>query len=169
MLRYPRLATAGAVALTTLALAPSVEAAPSARTCRGSIVGAFVPTSVVVPPGATCRINRSTINGTITVGRGATLVMFASPSRGALKATGHARVEIRSSTIGGAATLSQGRAALILASNISGNLVLTGNRGAQRVSSNTIAGDLRCLNNVPAPIGGQNRAMGGKFGQCRRL
>ena len=43
------------------------------------------------------------------------------------------------------------------------------NRNEQRISFNTVKGNLQCKENNPAPVGGQNTVHGSKEDQCRRL
>jgi hypothetical protein len=141
--------------------APSVSA--EERVCRGSL-GAVTVNNLRVPAGATCRLSRTYVKGTVKVESRATLVAIGVRVIGNVQAEGHRSVTVAGSTVGGSIQLNQGGTA-----SITGDVQSFTNRGAQTISSNRINGNLQRKSNIPAPTGGGNIVGGNKEDQCRRL
>ena len=179
-------AVTGAVAVS--AAFPATAQAEE-RVCRGEI-GARTLDNVRVPTGATCRLTRTTVKGTITVQRGARLVAIRVRVVGNVQAEGARNVIVRrSSRVGGSVQVKQGRAASVLRSRVNGDIQydanrellrandnrvggsiqVFGNEGGARIYRNVVVGNLQCKENSPRPRGGGNRVGGNKEDQCRRF
>jgi hypothetical protein len=160
------LAGMGIVAAGTMVAGPTANA--EERSCRGSL-GAVTVDNLRVPQGATCRLNGTTIKGTIYVGTDATLVASSVRVVGNVQAEGHRSVTLSGSTVGGSVQLKQGRAASVTSNRVTGDIQSFTNRGAQAISYNRVNGNLQCKENVPAPTGRGNIVQGNKEDQCRKL
>jgi hypothetical protein len=184
--RYALLAVACPFALSVggISVAQAEE-----RVCRGTI-GAVTLDNVRVPPGATCRLERTRAKGTVKVERGGRLTAVKVVVIGNVQAEGAASVAVRNgSRIGGSVQIVQGGGATIVGSQIDGSIQLESNRAALRVlnnvvdadvqafqnsggveiSDNRIDGNLQCKSNTPAPTGDGNVVQGNKEDQCRDL
>jgi hypothetical protein len=121
------------VGIGTVIAAAAVAALPAAahaeeRSCRGSL-GARTVDNLRVPQGATCRLTRTYVKGTIKVERGATL--DARPVRvvGNVQAEGARKVVMeRRSRIGGSVQVEQGGRATVRGSRITGDIQYDHNR-----------------------------------------
>jgi hypothetical protein len=175
-----------ALALIALSIAP---ANAEERVCRGAI-GAVTVDNLLVPQGARCTLNRTRVQGTVKVSRGATLVANDVLVIGNVQGEGAASVRVLDgSRIGGSVQVVQGMAATVADSRINGDIlydaqrravsvmrsVIGGdvqafqNRGGVRIHRNRIDGNLQCKANNPVPVGGGNVVGGNKEDQCRRL
>jgi hypothetical protein len=178
-----------AATTTAVAVAASVPATAHAeeRVCR-SAIGARTLDNVRVPAGATCRLTRTYVKGTIKVQRGATLVAKRVRVVGNVQAEGARNVLVRSgSRIGGSVQVKQGRRAKVLSSRVNGDvqydanrgllkangnriggsIQVVGNSGGARIYRNVVDGNLQCKENSPRPQGAANRVGGNKEDQCR--
>lgn len=189
-------------ALAVVPLALGVAACdPSTRNanpeaCRGSI-GAVRVEKVIVPDGATCRLNGTRVDGSVEVKRDATLIATSSRVGGNIQSQNHREVRVGRntsisvhSTVGGSIQLKQGgfvsvndtavtgdiqyesNSGASLAANrnrVNGNIQIVGNRGNNVVRWNTVGGNLQCKENAPAPTGHSNVVHGDKEDQCRTL
>lgn len=155
--------------------------------CRGTI-GPRQLDNIVVPDNAVCTLNRTRANGTLKVGRGASLQANGVRINGNLQAEGALQVNAASSTFGGSVQIKQGGGASIAGSTISGdlqfdenvlplsardnsiggNLQAVKNFGGLVIERNVIASGLECKENDPAPVGGGNTASS-KVDQCAAL
>ena len=176
------LATSGAAILPATAQAEE-------RVCRGSI-GARTLDNVRVPTGATCRLTRTYVKGTIKVQRGAALVATRVRVVGNVQAEGARTVVVqRRSRVGGSVQVEQGRRATVrrtvvigdiqydhnrgyLRANrnrVGGSIQVIGNSGGAGIFRNRVNGNLQCKENRPRPKGGGNVVGGNKEDQCRRF
>jgi hypothetical protein len=176
----------GAVAVSAmLAAAPAMAEEFS---CTGA-VGALALDNLFVPDGATCVLDRTRMNGSVVVGRGATLRANSVSINGNLQAEGAAFVGVGGySTVGGSVQIVQGGGASIERARIKGDLQFESNNSAIAATANTVGGSLQafqnigglafnnnrmngnmqCKENVPAPTGSGNRSPS-KEDQCARL
>lgn len=178
---------AAALGAAAAALATSGASAEEIQ-CHGRI-GAVALDNVFVPDGASCVLDRTRMNGSVVVGRGARLQADGVSINGNLQAEGASFVGLGSfSTVGGSVQIVQGGAATIDRSRIKGDLQFDSNGGPLSASANTIGGSLQafqnrggasfvnnrmngnmqCKENVPAPTGSGNRSPS-KEDQCERL
>ena len=170
-------------------LLPATPASAEERVCRGSI-GAVTVDNLRVPQGASCTLNGTRVEGTVKVGRNATLRATNIHVIGNVQAENAQKVVIRAgSRVGGSVQIVQGAAARILGSRINGdilfddqsgklaansnriggNLQAFHNTGGVVINDNRIDGNLQCKENVPAPTGGGNVVQGNKEDQCKAL
>jgi hypothetical protein len=173
-----------ALALSTI----SFQAAAEETVCRGSI-GPRALDNIFVPDNATCTLDRTRANGTVKVGRGATLLANRVRINGNVQAEGATQVTVGpGSQVGGSVQIKQGGGASITGVRISGDLqfdenvlplsaagnVIGGNLqavknfGGLSINNNIIDSALQCKENDPAPIGGGNSASS-KEDQCASL
>jgi hypothetical protein len=177
------------LAIAGIALfATSFQAFAEETVCRGSI-GPRSLDNIFVPDNATCTLDRTRAQGTLKVGRGATLLANRIRINGDIQAEGAAQVTVGAgSQVGGSVQIKQGGGASIsgvringdlqfdenvlplsAASNtIGGSLQAVKNYGGVSVTGNIINGALQCKENDPAPIGGGNTASI-KEDQCQAL
>lgn len=186
-----RLALKGGLTVLILLAATNVASPASAeeRACRGTL-NAVTVDNLRVPQNATCKLNRTVVNGTINVGRKATLVASRVRVVGNVQAENAKNVVVnRSSRVGGSIQVEQGGAATVTASRIThdiqydannrrlkangnkvgGSIQVIGNSGGAEISRNVVNGDLQCKENRPAPTGGNNVVGGNKQDQCARF
>ena len=182
------------VLMTGMVLAGSmVVAAPTAnaeeRRCTGTI-GARTVDNVKVPAGGTCRLNGTTVKGTINVNSNARLIAEGVRVVGNVQGENARRVVVRGgSRVGGSIQVVQGGSGLVkrvhvngdilfddqsgmvevLQNQVGGNVQLFQNTGGVAVRGNVIDGNLQCKENDPRPTGGNNRVHGSKEDQCRGL
>ena len=172
-----------------LALLPAAHASAEEFTCRGT-VGTRTLDNVRVPQGATCVLEGTRVEGTITVqddatlrardvrvignvqGENASLVVVAAGSRigGSVQVVqgGAARVT-RSRVAGDIQFDEQNRELKVLRTDVEGSVQVMQNTGGVEITGNTIDGNLQCKENKPAPTGGDNVVGGNKEDQCARL
>jgi hypothetical protein len=158
--------------MATAALAMSLSAMPSAyaeeRTCRGTL-GAITVDNLRVPDRATCTLNGTTVQGTITVGSRAVLRAVDVRVVGNVQSENARRVVVRSSSVGGSIQHVQGGPAVVRANRVSGDVQMFANGGDIVIARNRIDGNLQCKSNTPTPTGGANVVGGNKEDQCARL
>ncbi len=154
--------------------------------CTGTL-GAITVDNVVVPQSASCILNGTVVQGTVSVQRNASLQANGVRVVGNVQGENARSVVIRQgSQIGGGVHVVQGRSAAVLSSRVTGNIHLDANTGYLRVNNNrvggnveivantggaevfrnTINGNLQCKENAPAPTGGSNTVGGVKENQC---
>ncbi len=172
-----------------LALGSASFAAQAEETvCRGSI-GARSLDNIVVPDNAVCTLDRTRANGTVKVGRGASLQANGVRINGNLQAEGALQVTVGAgSSFGGSVQIKQGGGASISGTRIKGDLQFDENVLPLSASDNTIGGNLQavknfgglsinrnvidsalqCKENSPAPTGSGNSASS-KEDQCAAL
>ncbi|MBA2639513.1 MAG: hypothetical protein H0U77_05885 [Nocardioidaceae bacterium] len=166
-----RTAIIGGGIATLFTVSSLVLAAPAAaeeRTCRGSI-GATTLDNVRVPQGATCRLEGTTVQGTIKIENNARLYATDIRVIGNIQGEGHRRVDVQRSRVGGSIQLVQGEAALLRNNNVGQDVQSFENSATQRFTLNRINGNLQCKENTPKPTGGQNTVGGNKEDQCANL
>ena len=172
-----------------LGLLPIAPASAEEYTCRGT-VGARTLDNVRVPEGATCALDGTRVEGTITVQRGATLRARDVSVIGNVQGENASLVVVAAgSTVGGSVQVVQGgaarvagsqvtgdiqydeqsRALKVLRTRVGGSVQVMQNTGGVEISRNTIDGNLQCKENTPAPTGGGNVVGGNKEDQCARL
>ncbi|MFJ2029031.1 M64 family metallopeptidase [Streptosporangium sp. NPDC087985] len=153
--------TAKSFTVTTLAAPPA---------CTTTITGTKNG-SLSVRSGVTC-LNDAQVNGGVTVGSGASLVVNGGTISGAVTASAAAEVHLLKARVNGAVTISGTTGQLIIAnSDLKGAAVLTGNTttDALVMAGTSIHGALSCSGNTPAPsnAGVSNQITGS--GQCAGL
>ncbi|HVF08467.1 MAG TPA: hypothetical protein VNC60_07820 [Actinomycetota bacterium] len=167
----------------------AVGASAEERTCRGSI-GRRTVDNLRVPDGATCRLNGTTVKGTIKVEGRATLVATDVRVIGNVQAENARRVVVREgSHVGGSVQIVHGRSGRVAGSNVQGDILFDDNTakvaalgstvggniqafqntGGVRIGRNRVDGNLQCKENRPTPVGGNNVVQGNKEDQCARL
>jgi hypothetical protein len=156
---------AGALATSMLVSSP---AHADERTCRGTI-GATTVDNLRVPQGAVCKLNGTTVKGTITVQARATLRAERVRVVGNVQSENARRVVVRGSSVGGSIQHVQGGSAEIRNNRVEGDVQMFRNDARIAITGNRIDGNLQCKSNSPAPTGGANRVGGNKEDQCRRL
>jgi hypothetical protein len=181
-----------AVLVGLVTLTAGIAASPASaeeRTCRGTI-GAVTVDNLRVPQGATCRLNRTFVKGTVKVERNATLVARGVRVIGNVQGENAKSVTvISSSRVGGSVQVKQGGAATVASSRITGDIQydanarylrandnrvggsiqVVGNSGGAEIFRNVVNGNLQCKENAPAPRGGGNTVGGNKEDQCARF
>jgi hypothetical protein len=157
--------------------------------CNG-VLGAITVVSLRVPPGATCTLDETIVEGNAVVEESGALIAYSARIAGNLDAQKSARVDLLSGTevngniqivlsgpvrivsiyAGRNLTLegnSQGHE--ISANWIIGNVDIVQNTGGVSIWNNTINGNLACTGNIPLPTGGNNNVAGNATGQCALL
>ncbi len=168
------------------ATAGEQEWAGSSHRCTGTL-GAGTVSVVRVPAGTTCRLLGTTVTGDVVVGLGGQLVARRATVGGDVIARRARRVSITSRTlVEGNVVLTHGDSGVIGAAQIRGNLrwsmqtglgtirhtviggdlVASGGIGRLVISGNRIRGDLRCRENLRAPVTGVNLVAGRRTGRC---
>jgi hypothetical protein len=167
---------------------PAVAAADE-RVCRGSI-GAETVDDLRVPQGATCELNRTTVEGNTKVEGSAMLRAKSTRVDGNVQAENAARVVVGSSQVGGSVQVKQGGGADVSETRVTGDIQLDANSGALQhvagntvggnvqvmsntggvdITGNTIDGNLQCKENSPPPTGENNVVRGSAEDQCASL
>ncbi len=176
-------------ATCALALAAASFAVHAEETrCTGTI-GPRSLDNIVVPDGQVCTLNGTRANGTLKVGRGASLQANRVGINGNLQAEGALQVNVGAgSSFGGSVQIKQGGGASISGTRIQGDLQFDENVMPLSATDNTIGGNLQavknfggvtiernvidsalqCKENEPAPVGGGNSASS-KEDQCAQL
>ena len=157
--------TAGLLTVSAFAAAP---AQAGERTCRGTI-GSTTVDDLLVPQGATCTLDGTTVKGTITVKGDATLRAAHVRVVGNVQSENAKRVVLRGSSVGGSVQHVQGGSAKINNNRVNGDVQMFSNNGEITITRNRIDGNLQCNSNNPAPTGGNNTVGGNKEDQCRSL
>ena len=179
------------VVMSALAAAATLASAPALAEefrCTGA-VGAVALDNLFVPDGASCVLDRTRLNGSVVVGRGATLRASGVSVNGNVQAEGAAFVGVAGrSIVVGSVQIVQGGGGSIERTRINGDLQFESNTGPVAAAGNTIGGSLQafqnlggatfsgnrmngnmqCKENMPAPTGGGNRAPS-KADQSARL
>jgi hypothetical protein len=154
------------------AVAAGALAAPAVaeeRACTGSL-GAVTVDNLRVPAGRSCTLTGTRVQGTINVGRGATLVARRIRVVGQIYAEGARLVVVREgSRVGGSIQVVQGRAGAVIGSRVNGDIQFFENRGRIEIRRNRVGGNLQCKENARRPVGGANVVDGVKEDQCARL
>jgi hypothetical protein len=149
------------------AIAVAAPALAEERACRGTL-GPVTVDNLRVPQGATCRLNRTRIKGTLKIQRGATLRAERIRVVGNVQAEGAARVNVALSGVGGIQIV-RGRHSTVRGNRVIGDIQYFSNRGRIVIRSNRVNGNLQCKSNSPRPTGGGNVVQGNKEDQCARL
>ena len=164
------------------------------RICNGTIGAITTDDNIVVPNGASCRLEGTRLDGNVLVNSNASLTALGVTVGGNIQAEGHRAVTVSArggtrSVIDGNIQLEDGGIAQVNLSTIDGNLQVedaTGrqtathnliagdlqafdNRGGFEITNNRIQGNLQCRGNQPAPHGAGNAVSGDREGQCARL
>ena len=154
--------------------------------CTGSL-GAITVNNLTVPQGASCTLNGTIVNGSITVATNATLHAIGVRVRSNLQADKAAEVDVNGgSSVGGDLKILRSGSADIQSVDIHNNLVFSENNqalnaadnnigaslqankntGGVSINGNTIGGNLTCKENVPPPTGSGNIVRGKMEDQC---
>lgn len=157
--------------------------------CTGTL-GAITVDNVLVPQGATCTLNKTRVQGTVQVGRNATLYAKTARINGNVQAENAKLVSVTANTtVGGSIQVKQGGAATInrvtvegdiqfddnakrvqaLNNTVGGSIQVYENTGGVVIKGNRVDGNLQCKENTPAPTGSGNIVQGNKEDQCARL
>ena len=145
-----RLATATAVLAVAAGgiVATAAPASADDRTCRGTISKQTISGDLVVPSGASCRVNSLDVKGNIKIGRGATLRSYHSSVDGNIQSQGHAYVRFTYGWVDGDIQLEDGASHHLRNAFVDGNIQLEGNRGyAQNVIRSRTDGDIQLFSN----------------------
>jgi hypothetical protein len=158
-------------------------------TCNGLRIGAVALDTVIVPAGAACVLEGTSLIGSLLVGQGASVSATGVRINGNLQAEGAAMTTLGgASRIGGSVQVKDGLSASITGAAIvgdlqfesmsgpvsasgnrlGGNVQATDNRGGVALLSNRMEGALQCTGNLPAPTGSGNVASV-RQEQCRDL
>jgi hypothetical protein len=169
------LATAG------LAMVSQPAVATSDTVCDGTI-GRRVVERVVVPNGATCRLNGTTVRQNVVVGTGETLVARGARILGSVQATeGPRSVRLLDTNVVGNIHVREARGVILIGNSgcgldpIAGNNIhLVGNNGPIGVCRMTIEGNLHVIDNsdtvfVRSNNVGNNLHARGNHGKFLRL
>lgn len=177
-----------ALVATTLLVGASPVLAEE-TTCMGSL-GAVTVDNLRVPQNATCLLRGTRVEGTILVENGARLTALRVTVIGNIQAEGAANVRVaQGSTVGGSIQIVQSSAAQVDQTRVCGDILFDSNNaalsatrnrvggnvqafqnlGGVRIAGNIIRSNLQCLENDPAPTGGQNTVFGNKENQCAGL
>lgn len=117
-------------------------------------------------------VDGATINGPVTVARGATLFVFGGQIKGPLSASDAASVVLVGARVDGPVSVN-GSATEVAVENTSvgGPVSLTSNKTRSVVAFSTVGGPLSCTGNIPEPTnnGFPNEVKGPKAGQCTGL
>ena len=123
-----------------------------------------------VSSGTVCLVD-ATVNGPVTVGSGASLIVRGGKINGPLAATGAGQVVLNRTKIGGPVAITgvTGTVSIEL-TDVGGPVALTGNHGPVLTSS-TVGGPLACAANSPVPTDYDlvNTVRGPSAGQCARM
>ncbi|TWP53408.1 glycoside hydrolase family 92 protein [Lentzea tibetensis] len=161
---YYRLEFSGDVALAELELLS--KPAPTCTTTITESSGALTVSS-----GVTC-VEGVTINGPVTVQKGATLLFFGGEIKGPLSASDAASVVLVGTRVGGPVAINGAATEVALENTtVGGPVSLTNNRTRTVVAGTSVGGPLSCTGNNPAPVnnGFANDVKGPKAGQCTGL
>ncbi len=115
------------------------------------------------------KITRARVNGNVQAERDRLQLYVANSAIGGDVQTKYMPLRIESTSVGGNIQHEEGRNSFIARNRVTGDVQVFKNRLTQRVSFNTIGGNLQCKENSPAPVGGSNTVSGSKEAQCRRL
>jgi len=159
----------------------AITLAPNARSpkgnldvhCNGPMSGPF-PGNVIVDANSFCSLDAATVNGDVRAGKNSSLVMqysiaagdvncdhCGSPNLFATTALGGVRIDhgsaggsVVSSIVGKDLVVSHtdGAVSIVLNYSVGGDLRFNHNTGASTVAANTVARDLTCDHNTPAPV-----------------
>jgi hypothetical protein len=156
------------------------------RICRGELGGVTVD-NLRVPQGAYCTLNRTRVKGTIKVESRGLLDARGVTVGGNVQAESARQVRVaQSSRIGGSVQVKQGGSASVLDSTVQGDIQYDANNSSLRVNNNRVGGNvqvignqaraeiyrnaidghLQCKENIPRPVGANNRVGGNKEEQC---
>jgi hypothetical protein len=173
------------VALLLAAASAQATFIPGTReiTCEeNSFAGEEVPNNVTVAPGSECAFVRgegrpTIVDGNVTVGRGARLLVFGSVLKGNLSAEGAEQVDLLRSVVEGNASFDEtsgkgsvfcDQSVCLLGSAFGRNVSITKSLPAGTgLAENFIAGDLTCNGNASVTnFGFVNTVLGQELGQC---
>jgi hypothetical protein len=169
-----RILMAAAMTASVLMLGPSASAEETV--CRGSIGGRTVD-NLRVPQGATCHLDGTRVEGTVKVGRNATLIARDIRVKGNVQAENANIIYVQGEAarvldtrIGGRLLYDENERAVEARRNIvEGDVQAFQNTGGVVIANNRIDGNLQCKQNNPPPTGGGNVVQGNKEDQCSRL
>jgi cytoskeletal protein CcmA (bactofilin family) len=128
-----------------------------------------VTNDVVVRAGATCVLDRVSVDGNVKVMNGGTLRVTDSSIKGDIQGDGHRDLAVVGGRVDGNVQVKNGVSATVSGVTIGGDLQAEDNAGAQDFSTNKIDGNLQCTGNTSAPTGTGNSVNGDKEAQCSRL
>lgn len=163
------------------------NAALNGDECTG-LVGAVTVEKIIVPDGASCRLEGTRVQSDVEVKPGASLIARRAIVGGNVQASNARSVQVILGRVDGNVQLEQGRGGLVRRvviggdlqveqnsraytldrNRIDGNLQAFQNRGGLTIQGNQIQENLQCKENVPPPTGGGNTAAS-KEDQCALL
>ncbi|WP_112262140.1 GH92 family glycosyl hydrolase [Lentzea terrae] len=117
-------------------------------------------------------VDGATINGPVTVARGATLYVFGGQIKGPLSASDAASVVLVGTRVDGPVSVNASTVEVAVENtSVGGPISLTSNKTRSVVAFSTVGGPLSCTGNDPAPLnnGFTNDVKGPKAGQCSGL
>lgn len=153
-------------------------------------IGDTVPDDLIIPAGAVCTLEGTTVEGNIEVKADAVLHAHNVLVDGNIQAEnarevnvyegsrieGNIQVEqghsatVRGAFVDGDIQLEQNGGPLVVTDNqVGGNIQVFENSGGAEISRNTVDGNLQCQANQPPPTGGENVVAGDKEDQCAGL
>jgi hypothetical protein len=160
---------AGVAVLAAVVVGLNVgPAAAEERVCRGAI-GAVTVDNLRVPQEATCRLQGTTVQGTIKVERAGRLTAIGVQVIGNVQGEAAASVAMARSRVGGSVQVVQSRDSQLDRNAVKGDVQYFGNFGKISITANRIDGNLQCKENQPAPTGGGTIVQGNKEDRCARL
>ncbi|MEV4570042.1 M64 family metallopeptidase [Nonomuraea sp. NPDC049419] len=137
--------------VTTIAPPPACT-----RTIKGAHRGPLTVTG-----GVTC-LDGAEVTGTVTVGKGASLVASGGRITGAVSADRPAEVHLLGTRVSGALAVHGAANLAVVGADLRGAALLTGLKGGAAVlSGSTVKGALACSGGTPADLGVPNTVKGG--------
>ncbi|MGW7680163.1 M64 family metallopeptidase [Kribbella sp. NPDC054772] len=140
-----------------------------APACTTTLTGTHAG-PLYIRSGVTCLTN-ATVNGSVLVTSGASLVVTDSRVNGPVRADRAADLQVlRSTVIGPVAADGVTRSVVAVGSTVQGPVAITNSR-AVSIAGNTVAGPLSCSGNSPSPanLEAPNQVSGPRSGQCAKL
>lgn len=163
----------------------------SPKVCAGSQGSVVIVGDLVVPSGATCYLEGTTIvTGNLLVRSESTLLAIDVSVEGSIRSEGHRSVAVLTSFVGSTVVATEGAAVdvrgnlvdagiyvqgneggvIIDGNSVIEDIVVRSNTGGVTITGNGIDGSLICEDNDPPPTGGGNAVLSGtKEGQCADL
>ena len=114
--------------------------------CRGTVRGTFA--NVFVPTGATCSLQRSTVNGNVLAREGSRLYVSDTRVAGNIDGVEARVVQVKGGSLGGSIQIADGSSAGELGAAVYGGTVLT--QGNIKVEENSIGSSLEVAGNYVA-------------------
>ncbi|MPZ53138.1 MAG: hypothetical protein GEU79_10480 [Acidimicrobiia bacterium] len=179
--------------IAMLAVIATAQVASADESCTGTIGAVTIGDNVVVPNGATCTLNGTTVEGDVKVepnarvnvlngayvdgniqtddGGASYVNVRGSEVDGDIQVFDSSRATVNNTTVGGNVQYENNDGNLaVTSSDVDGDVQVNDNDGGNKeIRGNTIGGNLQCEGNEPAPNGGNNTVQGDAEGQCADL